>query len=228
MDALRRTLNRPLPPRVRVVQEELDRFRRPRYLEIGVHVGVLFLHVRASRKVGVDPINRIPRWLWLGHPNTALRGELIETTSDAFFASLDPGETFDVVFVDGLHTHEQSLRDVENSLRHLSADGAILLHDCNPTDAISGGPDPTVTGNGGWNGEVWKTIVHLRAHRSDLNVVTLDTDCGIGVVRRGENRAAIGSIDVGRLTYEDLDENRESLLGLRRCAGTRRVDPSGT
>ena len=58
---LRRLLDRPLPPRVAVVQRELDRFPAPRYLELGVHTGVLFLHVRASSKLGVDPDPRVPR-----------------------------------------------------------------------------------------------------------------------------------------------------------------------
>ena len=219
MNVLRRVLNRQLPPRVTIVQRELDRFRHSRYLEIGVNVGVTFLHVRARRKVAVDPAQRIPRWKRLGHPNTALRGRFIEMTSDAYFASIEPAETFDVVFVDGLHTYEQSLRDVENSLRHLSEDGVILLHDCNPASAVAGGPDPDATGDAGWNGEVWKTIVHLRATRADLDVSVLDTDDGVGVVRRGENSSGLDPLDARELTYADLDARRETLLGLRPYEG---------
>ena len=214
MRPLRRLLNRPLPPRVEIVQRELDRFRRPRYLEIGVNVGVLFLHVRAWRKVGVDPVQRIPAWKRLAHVNTALRGRLIPMTSDEYFASLDPGESFDVVFVDGLHTFEQSLRDVEHALERLSPDGVVLVHDCNPADAIAGGPDPNATGAAGWNGEVWKTIVHLRVTRPDLDVSVLDIDFGVGVVRRGQNRSGLNRIDVSALTYDDLDARRGELLGL--------------
>jgi SAM-dependent methyltransferase len=214
VNVVRRVLGRPLPPRVEIVQAELDRFRRPRYLEIGVNVGVLFLHVRARRKVGVDPVPRIPRWKRLGHPNTAVRGRLLATTSDEYFASIEPGETFDVVFVDGLHTHEQSLRDVENALAHLSTDGVVLVHDCNPADALAGGPDPEATGDAGWNGEVWKTIVHLRATRADLDVRVLDTDFGVGVVRRGEGSPGPGGLDAATLTYDDLAARREELLGL--------------
>lgn len=215
MSALRRLLNRPLPPRVEIVQAELDRFRRARYLEIGVNVGVLFLHVRAHWKVAVDPVRRIPRWKWLAHPNTALRARFVETTSDDYFAALGPAETFDVVFVDGLHTYEQSLRDVEHALAHLSSEGVVLVHDCNPADPISGGPDPGATGDTGWCGEVWKTIVHLRSSRDDLDALTLDTDFGVGVIRRGQSEQRIGPVDVTRLTYADLEANREDLLGLR-------------
>ncbi len=214
MSALRRILNRPLPPRVEIVQRELDRFRRASYLEVGVNVGVLFLHVRAARKIGVDPVQRIPRWKRLGHPNTALRGELVAKTSDEYFASIEAAEAFDVVFVDGLHTYEQSLRDVENALGHLSPEGVVLVHDCNPANAIAGGPDPDATGDAGWNGEAWKTIVHLRATRADLDVHVLDTDFGVGVVRRGENRSGLVGVDAAALTHDDLAARREELLGL--------------
>jgi SAM-dependent methyltransferase len=214
VSVLRRILNRPLPPRVGIVQRELDRFRRPRYLEIGVNVGVLFLHVRAGRKVGVDPVQRIPAWKRLAHPNTALRGKLIEKTSDAYFASVETSETFDVVFVDGLHTYEQSLRDVENALAHLSPDGVVLVHDCNPANAIAGGPEPDATGDAGWNGEVWKTIVHLRATQDGLDVSVFDTDFGVGVIRRGENRSGLTGVDVTGLSYDDLAARRGELLGL--------------
>jgi hypothetical protein len=212
--SLRQILDRPLPPRVEIVQAELDRFRRARYLEIGVNVGVLFLHVRAHRKVAVDPVQRIPRWKRLGHPNTALRAQFIEMTSDQYFASIGSSETFDVVFVDGLHTYDQSLRDVESGLRHLSEDGVVLVHDCNPANAVAGGPDPGATGDAGWNGEVWKTIVHLRATRPDLDVSVLDTDFGVGVIRRGDNRSGLSRLDVRQLSYEDLDVRRDELLGL--------------
>ena len=215
MNPIRDLLGRSLPPRVEIVQSELDRFARPQYLEIGVNVGVLFLHVRAAEKVAVDPVARIPRWKWWLHPNTALRGRFVRATSDEFFAGLDPEARFDVVFVDGLHTHAQSLRDVENALRHLAPEGVVLLHDCNPADAIGGGPNPEATGEAGWNGEVWKTIVHLRATRPDLDIQVLDTDFGVGVIRRGNSRTLQLARPAAELTYEDLAADRERLLGLR-------------
>jgi hypothetical protein len=212
---LRRLLGRELPPRVAIVQAELDRFARPRYLEIGVNVGVLFLHVRAAEKVAVDPVNRIPRWKWLGHPNTALRGRFVNATSDRFFGDLDPRARFDVVFVDGLHTHEQSRRDVDNALAHLGDEGVVLVHDCNPQSEAAAGPDPDATEGEGWCGEVWKTIVELRATRDDLTVEVLDTDYGIGVIRGGTSNPIELPAPVERLTYAELEAERVRLLGLR-------------
>jgi hypothetical protein len=198
---------------VAIVQRELDRFARARYVEIGVYTGLLFLHVRAAVKLGVDPAPRVPRWKRLAHPNTGLRGHLISSTSDEFFDRLADDARFDVFFVDGLHLWEQCVRDVENALGHLADDGVVLVHDCNPADERSAARDPEPGGD--WCGDVWKAIAHLRANRADLVVETLDTDAGIGVVRRGRNPAATGNLDVAPLTYADLEARRAELLGLR-------------
>ena len=216
MSPLRAVLGRELPPRVEVVAAELSRFARPRYLEIGINTGVLFLHVRAQRKVGVDPVARVPRWKWFLHPNTLLRGSLFRTTSDRFFAGLDPRARFDVIFVDGDHGFEQSLRDVEHAVAHLAGDGVVLVHDCNPPTAAAASPDSADSGGGPWCGEVWKTIAYLRATREDVVVEVLDLDFGIGVIRRGRGADLdLDPAEIERMTYADLDRDRDRLLGLR-------------
>jgi hypothetical protein len=202
------------------VSAELRRFAGPRYLEIGVHTGVLFTHVRAQRKVGVDPAPAIPRWKWWLHPNTARRGSLVAASSDDYFDRLDPGVEFDVVFVDGEHSFGQCLRDVENALGHLADGGVVLIHDVNPPSAASAMPDPAeaarLPGGECWCGDVWRAIVWLRAMRSDLQVHTLDTDFGVGVVRRGAvSPLPLSDAEVRALTYENLERNRVELLGLQ-------------
>ena len=198
-----------------IVADELRRFERPRYLEIGVDTGVVFLHVRAHRKVGVDPHGRVPRWKWFLHPNTLLRGSFFRTTSDRFFTALAPEAAFDVIFVDGDHSFEQSRRDVANALEHLADDGVVVIHDCNPPGPGSASRDSADAAGGPWCGDVWKTIVELRATRADLAVSVIDADFGVGVVRRG----AGGGLDVEAqaiesMTYADLERDRERLLGL--------------
>jgi hypothetical protein len=215
MNSLRQVLGRPHPPRVAIVSAALRSRRRPRYLEIGVHTGVLFMHVRATAKVGVDPNPKIPPLKWALHPNSVTRGRIIQTTSDVFFKALSAGGHFDVIFIDGDHSFEQSLRDVENALGVLDRGGVILVHDCNPPTEAAASPDPLGAGGGPWCGDVWKTIAHLRATRSDLRVHVLDTDCGIGVIERGDGETI--ELDPGELsemTYEDLRADRTRLLGL--------------
>lgn len=207
-----------LPPRVSIIQSELDRFKHPRYLEIGIFDGLVFLRVKAKAKVAVDPEVRIPRLRGLVAA-VDRRIEIHEMPSDDYFSSIAPGVTFDVVFVDGLHLYEQALRDAENALRHLSDDGVVLMHDCNPTaEAVaSRNPEDALrSGHRAWCGDVWKAIVHLRATKADLEVSVLDTDFGIGVVRKSEGSPCLdlNPAEIAGLEYSDLVANRELFLGL--------------
>jgi hypothetical protein len=209
----------PLPPRISIIQSELDRFANPRYLEVGIFDGRVFTRVRASTKVAVDPHIRISklRRTVLGMRNGV---SFHEVPSDDFFGSLDPNTKFDVVFVDGLHLYEQALRDTENALAHLAGSGVVLMHDCNPSAAAVADRDPAVAaeaGHAAWCGDVWKAVVHLRATRPDLSVQVIDTDFGIGVVRpgRAESRVDMSPAEIERMTYADLAADRERLLGLK-------------
>jgi hypothetical protein len=132
----------------------------------------------------------------------------------------------DVVFVDGLHTFEQSLKDVQNSLRFAREDGLIVIHDCNPPHTAAAQPARSENEaarmnlpgwNGEWCGDVWKTIPHLRATRDDLEVFVLDCDYGMGIVRRtsGKSSPLMELPDVRDLSYEDLEKDRTGILDLR-------------
>jgi hypothetical protein len=217
---MRRPGASPFPPRTRILQRELDRSSGRRYLEIGVGDGGVFLHISARYKVAVDP-NGLAISKRIRHPYSLLRGRVVRSTSDQYFESLDPAELFDVSFVDGYHTWDQALRDVENCLRHGPESAVVVMHDCNPPDEPSAMRDPARAARradwgGSWCGDVWKAIVYLRAARSDLEVTVLDTDFGLGVIRRGATKPIpLDAGDVPNLTYAELDANREQLLGLR-------------
>lgn len=216
MSLLRRLIGREHPARVAIVAAELRRRSRPRYLEIGVDTGVLFLHVRARHKTGVDPVGAVRPMKRLLHPNSLLRGSLLTVTSDAFFAALAPDARFDVIFVDGDHGFEQSLRDVEHALDHLAEDGVVLVHDCDPPTAEAASADPRDARGGPWCGEVFKTIATLRATRPDLIVEVLEIDFGVGVIRRGTSAPLdIDPAQIASMSFTDLAADRERLLGIR-------------
>lgn len=150
-----------------------------------------------------------------------------ETTSDRFFAEqteLLAASGVDVALIDGLHTHEQTVVDVENTLRWLTPGGLIVMHDCNPKSAAQACPAASCEqsrnhhwGSWFWCGDVWKTIVHLRVCRKDLEVSVLDCDFGVGVIRRGQPQTTLDLSPeaVRGLTYEDLARDRQRLLNLQ-------------
>jgi hypothetical protein len=218
--------------RIQIIQRLIRATGARTYLEIGVNTGTCFLRIKASKKLGVDPDLKIPfgRRLKYFIKNPAnFNSEYFEETSDDFFdnrADLLRANRPEIVFIDGLHTYEQSLRDVLNSLKFLAEGGFILMHDCNPLTKAAAYParsfEDVVRLNlpdyaGMWNGDVWKSIVHLRSLHGDLDVCVLNCDHGIGVVRRGAGSEGVrrSADSIAKLTYEDLAANREQLLNLK-------------
>jgi predicted O-methyltransferase YrrM len=99
-------------------------------------------------------------------------------TSDDFFSQNK--ETFDVIFIDGLHYYDQVSRDFNNSLSCLNKNGIIILHDMMPkeeNEAIT--PIPEVMPHT-WVGDVWRLAFDL-SNRNDITfkLVLIDNGCGI-------------------------------------------------
>lgn len=172
-----------------------------RYLEIGCRDDETFATVDAPElKVGVDPVS----------------GGTHRMTSDDFFAQNT--DTFDIVFIDGLHEHRQVVRDVENSLAVLRPGGVIVMHDCNPRDQHEAAFPFSPVGH--WNGNTWRAFVDIRM-RSDVDAAVGHFDHGCGVVVKrpttkplvvvGANGDPIGGGDV---PFAQFDEHRELMLRL--------------
>lgn len=215
--------------RTEIIQKIIDKTKARTYLEIGVFRGSNFFPVKAGRKIGVDPqfsfgSRRKIKWWFKNLHNLLAR--YYETDSDSFFArnSLDGG--VDVAFIDGLHTYQQSLKDVENSIKRLNPRGVIIMHDCNPQSEAAACPALSIDHvaalnppdwDGQWNGDVWKTICYLRSTRHDLNIFVLDCDQGLGIITRGKPEEVLSftPAQVDNLTYSDLAKDRERLLNLK-------------
>jgi hypothetical protein len=215
---------------MKVVQACLDRTAGRQYVEIGVAHGASFFRIRADTKIAVDPDLRMAWWIRRISERRAKHSQYFTTTSDDFFAhhaSILPSNGIDVVFIDGLHTWQQALRDVENALLHLSDAGFVVLHDCNPVTPALAHPAPsfqefrkTYPWHGAWCGDVWKAIALLRSTRSDLVVAVLDCDYGVGIVRRGRPESTLNLTPGGieAMTYDDLRQDRKAILNLKRPA----------
>jgi SAM-dependent methyltransferase len=216
--------------RIKAVQRALEGRVNPVYLEIGVSKGLAFRQISAAEKIAVDPAFRLSPETRAQADAKARSVHYFETTSDEFFAEQAEflaQRPVDVALIDGMHTYEQVVRDVENTLRHLRDDGVIFLHDCNPPSELAGRRaaswDDFVAQQSGplviglWNGDVWKAIVHLRSTRPDLLVGVLKCDQGVGFVRKAapESTLPYSAEQIEALTYADLKADRKRLLNLK-------------
>jgi hypothetical protein len=182
-----------------------DQYDSIDYLEIGVNDGSCIRRIDIPNKDGVDP-----------SPNSEIGfGDSVpeinfQVTSDDFFENY-AYKKYDVIFIDGLHHSDQVDKDIQNSLKYLNDGGFILLHDCNPPEyEIQLVPRQT----GIWNGDVWKSIVKLRCTDSTLEINVIDTDWGVGLIRRGGQDVYTKSSLEECLQWNYFDLNRDELLNI--------------
>jgi hypothetical protein len=173
------------------------------YLEIGVDRGrSLALAKPPTRAIGVDPSPRIDETF-------KADTRLFRETSDAFFsdarlgARLD-GSVPDLVFIDGLHLFEQTLKDFVNVEAHAGRHTVVLLHDTIPVDETTQRRAQSTTF---YTGDVWKTALGLKQYRPDLEVCTIATPpTGLTVVT--------GLDCSSRILADRFDEMVEHLMQL--------------
>lgn len=182
-----------------------------KYLEIGVrNPDDCYNKVNCDLKHSVDP----------GYENESNNVDF-KFTSDDFFNRLECGllelennYKWDVIFIDGLHISNQVERDVLNSLNHLSEGGFILLHDCNPF-LYEYNYERVIEDywGQGWNGTVWKVIYKLLCTREDLDVYTINTDEGVGIIKKGSGRKLL-EFENHYYEYKELHKNIEKHLNI--------------
>jgi len=157
--------------RTDIINSLIAKYGYKSYLEVGTQDPNSNFHkINAEHKVSLDPFPR---------------GEVTFVgTSDEYFESISEDIKYDIIFIDGLHHDDQVLKDIENSLNHLSDNGTIVCHDCLPTTE-----DMQSRNDHGkeWTGDVWKAIAQLRVERIDLDIKVVNTDYGCGIIRVGSN-----------------------------------------
>jgi len=211
-----------------VIQSIIDKLGATTYLEIGVQRGKNFFSIQAARKIAIDPHFMFGLTRRLVNLGQLFRHTFCEMTSDAFFAHeaarLLP-QGIDVAFIDGLHTYQQSLLDFKYCYKYLNPGGVILFHDCNPLTEEAGvkawSPADARQKTGKavtmWNGDVWKTIVHLRALHPELEVFTLNGDQGVGIARKGtpESTLSYQAGEIDAIPYSTFAAQRTEMLNLK-------------
>ena len=106
------------------------------------------------------------------------------------------------------------IKDLENSLNHLTENGTIVMHDCSPPTEWHQRPEHEYDGSGEWNGTTWKAYVEFKCKRNDLKMCVVDTDYGVGVIQRGKQKIWDKHPFEKCIQYDYLEKNRTKLLNL--------------
>ena len=180
------------PSRIEIIQNIINKQNYQNYLEIGCDKNENFSKIKIKNKIGVDP----------------LQGGTIRKTSDEFFNSNT--EKFDIIFLDGLHTYEQTIKDINNSLKFIKSSGVIVIHDCLPKK-IWNQIVPRIYGH--WNGDVWKAIVHSRTYKN-ADTYTCIADHGLGLIfkRKNKNLLEIKIKEFKKLKFSDYYKNHKIFM----------------
>lgn len=148
------------------------------YLEIGIERGFTLEAVKIQSRTGVDPFP-------LFNVRQARKHmKIYENTSDDYFSQFDNSKKFDFIYLDGLHTYEQTRRDFENSIKLISNDGFIMVDDTVPNDEFSSNPNQSecyrmrtaagLANDGSWHGDVYKLVsIFASTPHIGLNWATL-------------------------------------------------------
>ena len=116
------------------------------------------------------------------------------------------------MFIDGLHHSSQVDKDIANSLNHLTPNGTIVLHDCNPINEMRQQVPPNFDiWELGWNGDVWKSVVKFRKKypSNNYNLFLVNADEGLGVIQNNTPGINLSLKIPKNLNYEFFEKNRK-------------------
>ena len=207
--------------RAQVMRRLLAHYEEARYLEIGVCEGRTFDRVEAAVKVAVDPEFRFDHTA----PERRAPGTSYhQVTSDEYFGTVvEPDAQFDVIYLDGLHTVEQTLRDLLNALPHLQPQGVIVIDDVRPPTELAAIRDRQeffeVRGAAGrddekaWMGDVFRLVYFIETFCQQLSFRVIANNHGQAVVwrhRRAEVRERTLA-EVGAMTFDEMTRDQDAL-----------------
>lgn len=201
--------------RAGVLNAILTLFETPHYLEIGANSGDTFFAAQAQRKVAVSPSFSFDvEEAKAKHPNCLF----YSAKSDAFFGNPAVEQSrYDVIFLSGLHTLEQTIRDLFNAVAFLTSDGIIVIDNVIPSSYHAALPDEEIAWHvrnqlgvqdGMWMGDVYKIVFFLQTFLQQYSYATVVENHGQLVVwksrRPAEEIVQRRVEDIGRTSYESV------------------------
>ncbi len=148
------------------------------YLEIGVNRGKTFLPLDFDVKVAVDP-----EFKFDVSTHQCDGVEFHSITSDEYFSLHGGQRKFDIIFLDGMHTFQQTFRDFCSSQSCAHDRTVWLIDDVIPSDVYSAWPSQGeaarfrrrdgVPPRGAWHGDVFKVVFAIHDFFPTVSYVTL-------------------------------------------------------
>jgi hypothetical protein len=212
--------------RADVLQPILDLYEAPSYLEIGVQTGFTFHPLKAARKVAVD----IEYAFDLDAARAAVAGQDVHfhtCPSDDYFHRIAGDDQFDVIFIDGLHSFEQTLRDLLNAIGHLRDGGTIVIDDVIPHTYAASLPTQAQSNafraargiqKIDWMGDVYRLVFFLRDYLPGFSFATLVENHGQTVLwrqPRGLDPAPRSVEAISRLSFAECHLNLHEAFNIR-------------
>lgn len=197
-----------------------SKFKAKKYLEVGVNRGATFTGVNIQQKTAVDPKLRFDY--------ASLQSEYVsffEVSSDIYFTEYAKTEKFDIIFLDGLHTFEQTFRDLCNSLAHCHDRTIWLIDDTVPIDIYSAHKDQrkavefrrlaggqSEVKSSAWHGDVYKTVFAIHDFFPSFSYCTINDNGNpqtlLWRMPRSNFKPLYDNFEqISRLSYFDYYEN---------------------
>jgi len=167
--------------RYEIINKLIKFYNYESYLEIGSLNGDNIKNIDCLTKDSIDPklhwVDSVPTY----EPT-------FKMTSDQFFNDENFKQLkWDLIFIDGDHEKEQVKRDISNCLSRLNEGGTIVCHDMCPEREEQLLPR--------YCNDSWQAFAHYRTTNKNLEMYVVETDCGCGVIRKGNQTLYSGQIN---------------------------------
>lgn len=180
--------------RTDIINYLIDKNNLKSYLEIGVGNGANFNSIKCESKECCDPYITTM-------DGCCERVITYKETSDEMFSHMDKDKKYDIIFIDGLHEGNQVLRDVYNSLKHISDNGFILIHDSLPITEERSHFPRNVSAGCAWNGSVFKAYPVLKENNVEFSIISMDE--GIGLIK-GDQKEKEFPLKESEMSWKDV------------------------
>lgn len=193
-----------------------------KYLEIGVAHGTTFHQVDIGYKVAVDPKFQFEVEDYK-KPDTFF----YEVTSDEFFSKVAPEHgKFDLIFLDGLHTFNQTFRDFCASLHYAHENTIWLIDDTYPSSKFAAHPNFKAarrlrklarSKDKAWMGDVFKVVCAIHDFFPQFSYATFpdDSQTAVWLETRKNFAPAWSTLErISRLHYKDFVQFKNSHMAI--------------